>query len=168
MLLFNHWVMSRSFVVPWTVAHQATLSKGLFPRQEYWSWSPFPSPGDLSNLHAICYYTLPNYIMRFITQPAYHTTLFAKCIPCLVFDSWLHSVALNWRYTSYWVMVFLFTCVKKNTHFLCLQLLRLIFIDLWHKIENYVCEGQVLQIITVKFLLISDDCSTFYTNFYCY
>ena len=35
------------FVSPWTtVAHQAPLSLG-FPRQEYWSRLPFPSPGDL-------------------------------------------------------------------------------------------------------------------------
>ena len=32
--------------VKWTVAHQAPPSKG-FSRQEYWSGSPFPSPGDL-------------------------------------------------------------------------------------------------------------------------
>ena len=31
---------------PWFVAHQAPLSMG-FPRQEYWSGLPFPSPGDL-------------------------------------------------------------------------------------------------------------------------
>ena len=31
---------------PWTVAHQASVSKG-FPRQEYWSGLPFPSPGYL-------------------------------------------------------------------------------------------------------------------------
>ena len=31
---------------PWTVAHQAPPSMG-FSRQEYWSGSPFPSPGDL-------------------------------------------------------------------------------------------------------------------------
>ena len=30
----------------WTVARQAPLSVG-FPRQEYWSGLPFPSPGDL-------------------------------------------------------------------------------------------------------------------------
>ena len=30
----------------WTVAHQAPLSME-FPRQEYWSGLPFPSPGDL-------------------------------------------------------------------------------------------------------------------------
>ena len=39
-------VVSDSFVTPWTIAHQTPLSMGL-SRQEYWSGSPFPSPGDL-------------------------------------------------------------------------------------------------------------------------
>ena len=34
------------FATPWTVAHQAPLSIG-FPKQEYWSGLPFPSPEDL-------------------------------------------------------------------------------------------------------------------------
>ena len=38
--------MSDSFATPWTVACQAPLFMG-FPRQEYWSGLPFPSPGDL-------------------------------------------------------------------------------------------------------------------------
>ena len=33
-------------VTPWTVAHQAPLFLW-FPREEYWSELPFPSPGDL-------------------------------------------------------------------------------------------------------------------------
>ena len=45
-LLFSHYVVSNSFATPWTVAHQAPLSMG-FPRQEYWSGLPFPSPRDL-------------------------------------------------------------------------------------------------------------------------
>ena len=36
------------FVTPWTVAYQAPQSME-FPRQEYWSGLPFPSPGDLPN-----------------------------------------------------------------------------------------------------------------------
>ena len=36
-------------VTPWTVARQAPLSMG-FPRQEYWSELPIPSPGDLKEL----------------------------------------------------------------------------------------------------------------------
>ena len=34
------------FVTPRTVVHQAPLSTG-FPRQQYWSGLPFPSPGNL-------------------------------------------------------------------------------------------------------------------------
>ena len=45
-LLFSHSVMFNSFVTPWTVAHQASLSIG-FPREEYWSGLPISSPGDL-------------------------------------------------------------------------------------------------------------------------
>ena len=35
-----------ALVTPQTVAYQAPLSLG-FPRQEYWSGLPLPSPGDL-------------------------------------------------------------------------------------------------------------------------
>ena len=35
-----------TLVTPWSIAHHAPLSMG-FPRQEYWSRLPFPSPGDL-------------------------------------------------------------------------------------------------------------------------
>ena len=35
-----------TLVTPWTVAHQGSLTMG-FPRKEYWSGLPFPSPGDL-------------------------------------------------------------------------------------------------------------------------
>ena len=43
-------VLSRAqlFAALCTVAHQAPLSMG-FPRQEYWSQLPFPSPKDLPN-----------------------------------------------------------------------------------------------------------------------
>ena len=46
LLFFSRSVMSNSFVTLWTVARQALLSMG-FPRQEYWSGLPFPSPEDL-------------------------------------------------------------------------------------------------------------------------
>ena len=48
--------LGQCFVTPWTVACQAPLSVG-FPRQEYWSALPFPSPMDIteqeSNLHLL-------------------------------------------------------------------------------------------------------------------
>ena len=40
--------MPDSFATLWTVARQAPLSMR-FPRKEYWSGLPFPSPGDLPN-----------------------------------------------------------------------------------------------------------------------
>ena len=36
------------FGTQWAVARRTRLSMG-FPRQEYWSGLPFPSPGDLPN-----------------------------------------------------------------------------------------------------------------------
>ena len=55
-LLFSHWVLSSCFVTPWTVSCQAPLYMG-FPRQDYRSGWPFPSPGALpdkgSNLHPL-------------------------------------------------------------------------------------------------------------------
>ena len=44
---FRLYAMS-TLVTPWTVARQAPLSTG-FPRQEYWSGLPLPSPGGLPN-----------------------------------------------------------------------------------------------------------------------
>ena len=38
--------MSNSLVIPWTIACLAPLSMG-FPRKEYLSELPVPSPGDL-------------------------------------------------------------------------------------------------------------------------
>ena len=45
-MVFSCQVLSDSFVIPWTIAYQASLYMG-FTRQEYWSGLPFPSPGDL-------------------------------------------------------------------------------------------------------------------------
>ena len=44
--VLNRFSHAQLFVTPWTVAHQAPLSMR-FPRQQYWSELPFPSPGDL-------------------------------------------------------------------------------------------------------------------------
>ena len=37
-----------TLAIPWTIAYQTPVSMG-FPRQEYRSGLPFPSPGDLSD-----------------------------------------------------------------------------------------------------------------------
>ena len=46
--LFLNWFFffNLFFVQNWTIAPQGPLSMG-FPRQEYWSGLPLPSPGDL-------------------------------------------------------------------------------------------------------------------------
>ena len=48
LLLLSCFSHVQLFVSLWTIAHQAFLSMG-FPRQEYWSRLPFPSPGELPN-----------------------------------------------------------------------------------------------------------------------
>ena len=40
--------LCQTLAPPWTITCRAPLSMG-FPRQEYWSGSPFPSPRDLPN-----------------------------------------------------------------------------------------------------------------------
>ena len=44
--MLSHFSHVQLLAAPWTVAHQAPLSMGFF-RQEYWSGSPCPPPGDL-------------------------------------------------------------------------------------------------------------------------
>ena len=46
LLLFSCKVMSSSFRTSWTIGCQVPLSLG-FPRQEYWSGLPIPTPRDL-------------------------------------------------------------------------------------------------------------------------
>ena len=52
------------FTIPWTVTLQAPLSMA-FPRQEYWSGLPPPSPGDLP--HPGIEPTSPALVGRFLT-----------------------------------------------------------------------------------------------------
>ena len=56
--------MSKAFVTPWTVAHQAPLSMGL-PRQAHWSGLPFSPLGDLA--HPGIEHTSPALAGRFFT-----------------------------------------------------------------------------------------------------
>ena len=46
--VLSHFSCVRLFATLWTIVHQATLSME-FSRQEYWSGSPCPPPGDLPN-----------------------------------------------------------------------------------------------------------------------
>ena len=57
------------FVPLWTVACQASLSMG-FSRQECWSGSPFPSPGDVP---------YPGIELAYFTSPALASGFFHQC-----------------------------------------------------------------------------------------
>ena len=43
-----HSVVVQLFATPWIAACQAPLSIAVL-REDYWSWLPFPTPGDLRN-----------------------------------------------------------------------------------------------------------------------
>ena len=47
-LWFSHLSRVQLFATPWTLACLASLPMG-FPKQEYLSGLPFPTPGDLPN-----------------------------------------------------------------------------------------------------------------------
>ena len=68
------------FATLWAVAHQAPLSTG-FPRPEYWSGFPFPSPGDLPD-PGIKPVSLKSPALAggfFITEPPEKPFSFTKC-----------------------------------------------------------------------------------------
>ena len=46
LVVLSHFSCVQFFVTLWTIAHQATLSRG-FSRQEYWSVLLYPPLGDL-------------------------------------------------------------------------------------------------------------------------
>ena len=78
------------FATQWTVAHQALLSMG-FPRQEYWSGLPFPSPRDLPNpgIKPVSQ-ALPGRF--FITEPPGKPLLIRGLLSLKVFSDSLYNV----------------------------------------------------------------------------
>ena len=65
----SHFSCAQLFATSWTAACQAPLSMGFF-RQEDWSGSPFPSPGDSPDLTKGCSLSsesLPNAMFQFNT-----------------------------------------------------------------------------------------------------
>ena len=78
--VFSHLVVSDS-VTQWTVACQAPLSMR-FSRQEIWSGSPYPSPGDLGNRTCVSCVSCIEYVFftRWTTGKALQVPLRA-CAP---------------------------------------------------------------------------------------
>ena len=78
------------FATPWTVTCQAPLSMG-FPRQEYWSGLPFPSPGALPSSE-----TEPRAPMSLALLSGFFPTgLSGKMVPTVVIRGQLHSGGLH-------------------------------------------------------------------------
>ena len=108
LLLFSCSGTAISSVSPWTVAHQAPLSLG-FPRQEYWSGLPFPSP-SLYIVVYICQSQSPNSFNASLPSLGIHK-LFSLCL-CLYFwfsDKLICTILLDSIYKQYYtIFVFLF------------------------------------------------------------
>ena len=66
-------VMSESFAILWTMAHQAPLSMG-FSGQEYWGGLPCPPPGDIPK---------PGTEPASLTSPALAVTCFTTSVVCV-------------------------------------------------------------------------------------
>ena len=83
-----------------TIAHQASLSMG-FPRQEYWSGLPFPSPGDFPDPGSEL--TPPAVVSRFFTTEPPGKSIYVHIYSNITFirklktkfDSWQHLTSTN-------------------------------------------------------------------------
>ena len=91
------------FATKWIVAHQAPLCMG-FPRQEYWSGLPFPSPGDLSDPEIKP--TPPSLASWFLTTEPPGKPLLK--ITEINFISPTHTHWQNWKFTLFvlWLLHF--------------------------------------------------------------
>ena len=78
--MLSHLSRVQLFVTPWTVAHQAPLSKG-FSRQEHWSGLPFPPPGDLPD---------PGAEPASLTSPALAGGFFSTEPPGIYYNKLIH------------------------------------------------------------------------------
>ena len=78
----------RLIATPWAIARQAPLSMG-FPRQEYWSGLPFPTPGDLPAQSTTMDFRLTKTATRFLGPVSPALTLGTKFV---AFCSFSHSI----------------------------------------------------------------------------
>ena len=112
----SHWPF---LLIPWTVAHQASLSVGFF-RQESWSGLPFPPPGDLPDTE-----TEPTSPASLVGQSLlYHCITWEAHTSCwrqttvqqaiLVFDVVVHIHSTPWqkRQNSLYNKTFLKQCIS--------------------------------------------------------
>ena len=139
--------MSDSLRCPRTIAHHAPLS--IFPKQEYWSGLPFPSPGDLPNpgiepgspaLWADALTSEPPG-KRFLVFPI---LLFFLYLHYSLKNAFLSLLAILWNSASSWVYLslsflpfssLLFTAICKSSS---LPLCLLAFLFLWDEFGHHL------------------------------
>ena len=88
---------------PWTVAHQAPLSKG-FSRPEYWSGLPFPSPGDLPNprIKAVFFMSPALAGGFFTTSTTWEAPFICTCVcKCVCMHVYMHVSLASTYLTHY-------------------------------------------------------------------
>ena len=84
--LLSHISRVRLFATPWTAAYQAPLSMG-FPRQEYWSGLPLPSPfKEATDLHLPTLDLQNDFIIKSCFIPSLLENLQQYCTCCLTLE----------------------------------------------------------------------------------
>ena len=101
-------------VTPWTVAPWAPLSLG-FPRQEYWSGLPFPSPGSLPDPEIDMYLLLCRWILY---RWAIWEALPALCVGFILLPYSLSLRVVGKTTSSLWKHPF--SCMTQKTRALLL------------------------------------------------
>ena len=78
-------------------AHQAPLSMG-FPRQEYWSGLPFPTPGDLPdqgwNPYLLCllHWQVDSLPLNHMESPTYIKVCIRRLFSSIYRKTWCHKI----------------------------------------------------------------------------
>ena len=120
--------LSCDSVTTWTVVHQAPLSME-FSRQGYWTWWPFPTPGDLPNPGVE---PCPSHLLhcQVASLPLNH--LWSPCLTStvkknhIVLNSMILHIIHGWNSTSNIFIFQYFKCIlceiniSQHTHFVIL------------------------------------------------
>ena len=113
-----------TLMTPWTIAHQSSLSMG-FPRKEYWSGLPFPSPGDLPStrikprspvLQAVSFcWATGEVCMYIVIVKSLSCPLLCNAMDCSLPGSSVHGIfqtrVLEWVVISFSTYMCIYMCI---------------------------------------------------------
>ena len=137
--MLSHFSWVQFFATPWTVACQAPLSIG-FPRKEYWSGLPCPSPGDLPN---------PGTELLSLMSPALAGRFFTTS------DTWeahdKHISVHKWIHCCYYLEQIAVRSIKKNERF-C-SIFTYSFFDALLSLNRYEFLTYIIFLISEELLL---------------